>query len=416
MNISLLPSSATFHAIAYNERKVSSGDATLLLMENLPSIFQYGYTPSELTAYMQHYTYSRNDRIQKPQFHIAVSCRGHERSVQEILDFGLKYLEKMGYRNEGQPLIAYLHNDTDNVHIHFITSRINPAGKKIEHDNERRRTRLVISEIMSENPEQQIKDSLQVALSYQYKSLHQFKAILQSLGYESYEKDEEPDRIFFMRDGMTQGEVSRLLVLQHCMSEFPETLTKRTRQLKFIFDKYRQRCPDKDALTQLLRTQFGVSLIFIGQKDSPYGYFVVDHKEKAVYKGASVLSIKKLLTFKNPQTMAQDVSDYCLDLLKRGKKLDAKDLSQQLSRRFGVSYCSANGCVEWGRHKLDITIPPQLLERKPQHVIIPKNTSIARGVSSESNLKPVVNIPMGYNREWEIDKADLDEDYINVKR
>ena len=82
----------------------------------------------------------------------------------------------------------------------------------------------------------------------------------------------------------------------------------------------------------------------------------------------------------------------------------------------GVSYCSANGCVEWGRHKLDITIPPQLLERKPQHVIIPKNTSIARGVSSESNLKPVVNIPMGYNREWEIDKADLDEDYINVKR
>ena len=36
----------------------------------------------------------------------------------------------MGYGEEGQPLLIYGHYDTNNHHIHIVTSRIDPQGKR----------------------------------------------------------------------------------------------------------------------------------------------------------------------------------------------------------------------------------------------------------------------------------------------
>ena len=50
------------------------------------------------------------------------------------------YLKEMGYADDGQPLLAYAHHDTDNNHIHIKTSRIAPYGHKIKHNFEKRRS------------------------------------------------------------------------------------------------------------------------------------------------------------------------------------------------------------------------------------------------------------------------------------
>ena len=109
MIATILPSSTTFHAVDYrsssarllpkgrkNERKVSEGVAELLEMKGFDLIDQ-NYTPEELKQAFIDYTYQYNDRIQKPQFHLAISCRGNEYTHEQLLEIAHKYLDEMGY-------------------------------------------------------------------------------------------------------------------------------------------------------------------------------------------------------------------------------------------------------------------------------------------------------------------------------
>lgn len=138
MIITIHPSSADFHAIAYNEMKVEKGMATMLEVQNIHGLRPEAFTSEKLRKYFQDYS-ARNTYIKKPQFHVAVSCKGAEYTHLQLLDIAHRYLKEMGYAEEGQPLLVYAHHDTGNNHIHIITSRVAPDGHKIEHDQERRR-------------------------------------------------------------------------------------------------------------------------------------------------------------------------------------------------------------------------------------------------------------------------------------
>ena len=96
MIATILPGSSNFHAVGYNERKVAKGVARMLEMQNFGTLGTFGKpTPEELVTYFQEYT-SRNTRIQKAQFHVAFSCKGHEMTEAELLDFAHRYLSEMG--------------------------------------------------------------------------------------------------------------------------------------------------------------------------------------------------------------------------------------------------------------------------------------------------------------------------------
>ena len=97
MIATILPGSTNFHAVGYNERKVSKGVARLLEIQNFGALGTFGKpTSEELVRYLQEYS-SRNSRIQKAQFHVAISCKGHEQSESELLEFAHQYLKEMGY-------------------------------------------------------------------------------------------------------------------------------------------------------------------------------------------------------------------------------------------------------------------------------------------------------------------------------
>ena len=92
MIATILPGSTNFHAVGYNEHKVSKGVARLIEIQNFGSLGTFHKpTPSELIGYLQKYS-SQNSRIRKPQFHVAISCKGHEMSEDELLDFAHQYL------------------------------------------------------------------------------------------------------------------------------------------------------------------------------------------------------------------------------------------------------------------------------------------------------------------------------------
>lgn len=148
MIATILPGSAGFYAVDYNERKVAKGCARLLEMKNFGDVGIYEpYTMAELTQYLLDWSF-KNNRVTKPQIHIAISCKGHEMTEWEQLDFAHEYLKEMGYGEEGQPLLVYSHYDNANTHIHIITSQVGPDGKKINHNHERRRTQAVIDKIL----------------------------------------------------------------------------------------------------------------------------------------------------------------------------------------------------------------------------------------------------------------------------
>ena len=284
MIATILRSSSSFNAVEYNEAKVSKGVAELIEIKNFDLLQNTGnVTASNLQEYLINYS-SQNDNIKKPQFHLAISCKKDEYDYDELVRIAHQYLKEMGYGEEGQPLLIYAHYDTSNHHIHIVTSRINPQGKKIDHDNERLRSQAVINKIMGVKPKQDVKSIVQQSLSYSYETLGQFQAILESSGYESYT---EGDNLNIKKGGTVLENILISEIEKHTQKRSKGETQKRRMQLKAILLKYRDITSNKEELNAVLKKKFGISLVFMGKKDTPYGYVIVDHKEKATYKGAS---------------------------------------------------------------------------------------------------------------------------------
>ena len=168
MIATILPSSNNFHAVAYNEQKVKEGKAELVEMLNFGYISNAGkYTSDDLVTFLNDYSV-RNTHIKKPQFHIAFSCKGHEMTYEELVRFARRYMNEMGYGQPGQPMLIYAHHDTDNNHIHVITSRVAPDGQKIDNNHERRRSQDVINRLLQQSENQRVGESTAKALEYNF--------------------------------------------------------------------------------------------------------------------------------------------------------------------------------------------------------------------------------------------------------
>ena len=347
MIATILPSSTTFHAVDYNERKVSEGVAELLEMKNFGSIGKIDpYTPDELKQYLIDYT-QRNEYIKKPQFHLAISCRGDEYTEEQLLDIAHQYLKEMGYGEEGQPVLIYSHHDTDNNHLHIVTSRIAPDGHKIDHNQERIRSQEVINRIMGENQEQRASDAVRKALDYRFSTVNQFKAILESSGYECYEKD---DRLCIKRDGHVIDTLPMATVQSHLKSFEPDE--KRRRQLRAILKKYRDMTADKDELRALMKEKFGIDLVFHGSKDKPYGYTIIDHQTKTVFKGGNVWKLSELLQFQSKEERLHRMDEFIDAMLEDNPDLTTRELNRMLRRQFGTHI--SKGRIAYGDEFIDL--------------------------------------------------------------
>ena len=411
MIATILPSSTTFHAVDYNERKVSEGVAELLEMKNFGSIGKIDpYTPDELKQYLIDYT-QRNEYIKKPQFHLAISCRGDEYTQEQLLDIAHQYLKEMGYGEEGQPVLIYSHHDTDNNHLHIVTSRIAPDGHKIDHNQERIRSQEVINHIMGENQEQRASDAVKKAFDYRFSTVNQFKAILESSGYECYEKD---DSLCIKRDGHVIDTLPMATVQSHLQSFEPDE--KRRRQLRAILKKYRDMTADKDELRALMKEKFGIDLVFHGSKDKPYGYTIIDHQTKTVFKGGNVWKLSELLQFQSKEERLHRMDEFIDAMLEDNPDLTTRELNRMLRRQFGTHI--SKGRIAYGDEFLDLqdyqVETLRANDRKAWQQEHPlKQTSSVRHYNTDTQSqqsegthlrKPTVNKEgsRDQNREWEV--------------
>lgn len=120
-----------FGLISYNEDKVRSGEAKGLLSSNFPKEME-DLTFGEKVQHFRNFT-DLNTRSKKNAYHFMISFPPADR---HLLSTELKhkivkdYMKGIGIGD--QPFLAYEHFDTQNPHIHIVTTNIDYEGKRID--------------------------------------------------------------------------------------------------------------------------------------------------------------------------------------------------------------------------------------------------------------------------------------------
>ena len=336
MIATILPSTPTFHAVMYNEKKVAEGSARLLEIKNFGQIDQLGYSePEELQQYLIDYS-SQNSRVKNPQFHLAISCKGNEWSHEELLDFAHQYLNEMGYGDPDQPMLIYAHHDTDNNHIHIVTSRIDPKGKKINDSKERVRSQKVLEKLLKQDLKKKAEKDIEDAKKFDFSDNQQFKSILEAMGYECFEKNSwSSDPVLFVKKGgVIQAKISideiKQIADKNNFKRRPDVSDRM--KWRAIFKKYRDLNSERKGLEKDLRDNFGLALVWQGKKDEPFDYNVVDFNNKKVYTGYKILYIKDLLDFKTKEEHIKEISLLIDKCLREYPYITTKELNKHLKK------------------------------------------------------------------------------------
>src|SRR5690606_5273152 len=142
--------------------------------------------PQDYVNYLEAVS-ARSTRIKYPQFHVAISTKGRAHSKEELSDIAQKWMEGMGYAE--QPYLLIFHKDTDNNHVHLVSTRVGRDGKKISDKYEKLRAYRVLNQIMGKDERQTTSADLQKALGYSFSTRAQFMMILETKGYALALKD-----------------------------------------------------------------------------------------------------------------------------------------------------------------------------------------------------------------------------------
>lgn len=283
MVIKILKSTGnSFSAVNYNETKNDKGKGELLHTENFEAIDGANATKEDYKSYLRLIA-EQNKHVKNPQFHAVISCKGQERTFDELKNIGIDFMKYMGYGNS--PYLIYAHNDNANNHIHIVGSRVDLDGKKVNQTFERIRSQSFLK-VRGLSISIEPSDAVKLASSYSFTSKGQILALLQQNGFNVRFKEDNLEII----SGGKATKISSSIY----QSWIGESNTKRLAQLREIFKKYST--GDFEGLKHTLKSKFGIELIpHLTKEDKKlFGYTVIDHSSKQVFKGSDILPLKAL--------------------------------------------------------------------------------------------------------------------------
>jgi Relaxase/Mobilisation nuclease domain len=132
----IMQSSNSFQAVYYNEQKVVEQKAELLAAVN----FEGNLTAVDFWQKADYIKYfnditQQNSRVKRKQFHAVISTKGYEHTADELKIIAEEYIKRMGYGDN--PYLIYFHQDTNNNHVHIVSTRVNTEGVKVKDSFER---------------------------------------------------------------------------------------------------------------------------------------------------------------------------------------------------------------------------------------------------------------------------------------
>jgi hypothetical protein len=272
--------SGTFAGIKYNTDKVDRNTGELLLIANFGALQALtNPRPQDLVNYLLMIS-SQNKGIANTQFHAVISAAGRNYNKQELTKVAVMWMKEMKYGE--QPYLIVFHKDTENNHVHLVSSRVGKDGKQIDRDYEQVRAVRNINKVLGYD----------FAMQYRFSTKAQFYLILETQG-------------FLGRDYLNEEK------LQKKISGYKADKA-RIAELKDLFIANKAN-PD---FVRLMKSQYGLDLVFHSSEGkAPYGYTVVDHHTKQVFKGSEILNLKLLMDKAIPVSPVQrqvslDLQDY----------------------------------------------------------------------------------------------------------
>ncbi len=342
MIVKILSSAHNFAGIQYSERKNDLGKSELLMAENFGALnLQGNATRIDYINYMKAVA-ALNPRVKNKQFHAVISAKGKSQSVENMAKIGKLFLEKMGYGQN--PFLIYHHSDTDNTHIHLVSTRVDKNGFKIDDAFEKIRAQKAMLEIRALDPKYEADMAMKNAMQYNFSTIAQFKLLLELQGFKIRTQDTGMDMIRY-------GTVQRTIGLESVQKKILDyqVPSERTRQLKAIFNKYAIGLSEAQWKSHM-KEKFGMDLIFhrTDQAQSAYGYTIVDHAGKQVFKGSQIM---KLSEFHKADRLAKiqnlvselaarpglSMNDLRLELDKLGLKINPQGIIQSNGATFSLS-------------------------------------------------------------------------------
>ncbi len=257
-----------------------------------------------------------NKAVKFPQFHAVISAEGKSYDKFALTEIAEQWLAAMGYG--GQPYLIVYHHDTNNRHVHMVTTRVGKQGKKIRDSFENIRAIQQLNQILGIDEKHTAKVDTEKALTYQFATRAQFMMILES---KAYVLKEVAGKFQVIKFGKQQGEVDLHLVEERLKNNQPDH--NRKVQLKALFHKYaglyatdltKGRTGYTSEFSARLKQKFGIDLIFHASGDKlPYGYTIIDHAERSVFKGGEIMPLKELLAVPGFKGFVREENDLSAD-------------------------------------------------------------------------------------------------------
>jgi hypothetical protein len=315
--------SASFPAVSYNTGKIDKTKGELMKVSGFGPLHALEHwRPEDFRNYLKAVS-ATNKAVKFPQFHAVISAEGRSHDKYQLTEIATQWLTAMGYGD--QPYLLVFHNDTRNNHIHIVTTRVNKQGKKIDHNFENVRGIKHLNKILGLDEKHNSKQDIAKALSYHFSTKAQFMMILENQGYVLKETEGKFEVIKF---GQKQAEID--LGQLTAKMEGSKASSERTAQIKAIFHKYAaindtSLLPNTVPLpgnyrkiangytsefAAYLKEKHGMVLIFHAKDGKPpYGYSVIDHSGKAVYKGGEIMPLQELLNSKQKTGVRSEEKD-----------------------------------------------------------------------------------------------------------
>ena len=342
--------SSSFHGVQYNDKKVEKGTGELMLMKNFPSFINESSSQEEVRDYFK--SISKNEKVKKPQFHAVISKKFQEHSKEELAKVTEDFMQEMGYGN--QPFIVVFHNDTENNHVHIVSTRVEKStGKKINDSYEKLKAQKALADTLEKRYGISSEEKLEKLLNYQISSLKQLEILLERNGFKLTKNTNDENALDILKNGV------KLKILNGNQISFTTNSdNNRSKQLKAILIKYKHLCSNKvfkvednrkqqsklpeekhkddwkpkikfeSELQKKLKEVFGIDVVF-HHKDElhPFGYTLIDHKTETIYKGSEILKMNDLFEF------TSEVMDK-----KLFESLKAYNLSDEISKQVLIEY------------------------------------------------------------------------------
>ncbi len=350
-----------FPGAGYNERKVAEGEARLMAMENVDAAMRHKVEllheagldcAREIEKYLKERssTYG-NTKTTRFQFHITDSVKGQVMSADELTNFARQLMAEAGYGR--QPYFVYYHHDTDNNHVHILSTRIQPNGFPIPDHHDYALLNAAANRILSSD----INRDIQRIFSYDYMTEGQFANIIRSHGY----KFERVDEGYVLFRGGVKAATIQLSEIERHISQENDTRKERAKQLRAIIRKYKAEIADGKVqnvenikghkgqrkkyvrrkvnpdirkikgsngktlsyeeqrhlseLLDILKAKFGIDIHFQKDRNGEIrGYGIVDHNRKMAFDGSKVMKLSELIDFAQKQERKASPLDIYRDL------------------------------------------------------------------------------------------------------